>query len=515
MRHGNNMNETVEEQKLRETVVRVAAAKRRGSRGIIVGDWSDGTAEDRQPGDEPKAKRTAGAGGSLPPWIGEAQASSMSARDVRQAAMTLLPSHMPGQEKAAEPCAAPALTNRGASNSKEGGGIDWCSLTFRVVHSNWRSLRSVLAAGKDDAQQAKGETGGIVELPGGTIARVGRTGTKGYVRCQWTVELDGMLISFADREYAHETTPNILATISGRVCLEKGYAWCSQRIDQFLASIGAEIISESISRLDICTDLPGVGVLQFFQAWTQDRHITRATKYSLHGERDLNGAQTFTLGSREELCCRMYDKLAEVGGDPEKLELMRLHRWGGTVPERATRVEFECHTEILRELGIVTRADLVEGLPKLVKYLTGDWLRFASKKVDRTNTTRSKNAFFWDKVVSLFNEWVGVCQVADVHREKLKGVQKPQLEKQAMGCIASAMVASSNGIETSKQAALLLLRKVVDYSEYLQEKLVDRGIGRIFANGDTGWQDTLEKQLNIWWQNDAGIRPMSPSTWGM
>lgn len=478
-----------EQNRIQAAVASVVAGKAKvGNRGIVLGKWSDH--EERLPGDEPRpAKKTAGAGMSLPPWCG-------------------------GQGEGQGATSTPPLTNRGAGNSNETGGVDWCSVTFRAVHHEWKLLRGVLAAGKEDAQARSDEDAGVVELPGGTIARVSRTGTKGYVLCKWSIQVDGLLISFADKESPDNNTPNILVTISGRACLEKSFAWCSRRIDELLHSIGCEVLSESISRLDVCSDLPGIGVIQFVQSWLSGKVIRRSRKYSLHGDDDLNGAQTLMFGRRGELCCRMYDKLAEVDGDPEKTELMRVHRWGGKIPERATRVEFEVHKDVLRELGIVDRADMEEKLPALVKYLTEDWLRFAEKKVDRTNTTRAETSYFWKKTVSAFREWLGRCCIVDVQREKPRPAGKPNLEKQAMGCYAASLVSGLSGIATPQQAALLLLRKIAEGAEYMRDRMIAKGVERIFTVGDDSWGDTLRRQLDIWEKTNSEIRPMSPATWG-
>jgi len=152
------------------------------------------------------------------------------------------------------------------------------------------------------------------------------------------------------------------------------------------------------------------------------------------------------------LMCRIYDKQREVlkKQDQTKLQLLIDNRWG-CLPEQATRVEFQVRSEVLRELRIVSFADLCDKLEALLNYLVSEWLRFADRPIDKRNKHQSRCGIsaLWQKVQGTFETWAGEHKGLPPKRRKNLGQAcVKQLLQQTHGCLAKLAAMSGEILDS-------------------------------------------------------------------
>jgi hypothetical protein len=182
----------------------------------------------------------------------------------------------------------------------------------------------------------------------------------------------------------------------------------------------------------------------------RDRAITKAMKGAMYwrGVPGTESSTGFDVGTDTKL--RVYDKLVEVGSDPTKAAVMIERRWGGAVPECATRVEFQLRRDSLKENWQVTSVeDLFQKAHAIVEWLTQKWFRL-SEEFDRENRNHDSavTCDLWANVQAAFSSvFAGLDMVKPSLR---KYVPDPKaLVKQIVGCGASALAAMNEVLDSS------------------------------------------------------------------
>lgn len=287
--------------------------------------------------------------------------------------------------------------------------VDRVHLALLVVFPGYPALRPRLQAVKDSAGH-KGETHhkGIEHVQFGPyLVRVWPTGSrigKEGPYFAFVGEHAGIVIKIQDRAAPKNECPNVLVEIDGLVCLELGDLGALDLAYDVIRQLGGEIDQVKLSRVDICLDMPGVGMDEFAAAASERRYVSRLPR---HREIESDGS-TVRFG-KLPLQLAVYDKLAEVGvnRNSRKLELMVARRWNGVMPAQAVRVEFRLGREKLKAFGIDTPEDFYRKRRTLVDYLCQAWFRFTSGSVDRLNTTRAATLPLWEQVHAAFAAWAG------------------------------------------------------------------------------------------------------------
>lgn len=137
----------------------------------------------------------------------------------------------------------------------------------------------------------------------------------------------------------------------------------------------------SVSRVDLFSD---------WQGWTltgddRNRFLCRATARTLHEEsEDFTG---FEFGTRQSktFSARIYDKTLQArrkGKDwwPEV--------WGEAydVSLPVHRVEFEVNREAIRQFGLDSPLEVLDGAPSIWSYATDEWLTYRTPTGDQTKS---------------------------------------------------------------------------------------------------------------------------------
>ncbi len=419
----------------------------------------------------------------------------------------------------------PDPTNRGASNSNPvvsgglnsvgsvTGGVDYLVCNLWCVCSEWPEVRALLEAGKQSAQEDdSGEVGGIIKLPSGHIVKVRRSGFRAMTMLAYVIEMDGWTIAFSDGPKGPDKMLMCHLSVPGQPCLYRGIASILAEFEEILMGLGVSVLRESIQRADLCADVVGLSMRQVVLDWLQGKCIKRGENWSLRGRDDLNGSETLTVGDRDRVQCQFYDKVQETKNDEKRRQFMIAKRWGGELPDEATRVEFSIAGQVLKELGIRNRSDLVK-LPEVVGYLVTKWIRFAENAVDRTNTTRAATARWWKTVAGLFEAWAGRW-MEPAKREPVEPERATNLGKQAAGVIAAAFVKEGYKATRPQIVATFVRSWFERHGSFLRQRVVEKATLAAVA-GDQRHQWALRQSVEAWQAESVMIEPGAPVLWGL
>ena len=142
----------------------------------------------------------------------------------------------------------------------------------------------------------------------------------------YRLNCEGLVIQIANRSTCNGNAPNVVIRADGMQCLERGARGCLDLGMAIIQGAGGTIHQKKLSRVDMCLDLPGVGMEDFIAAYKEQRYICRANN---RGYMESNGV-TLYLG-KHPLQLRIYDKVAQLvmANDPLKFMLMKERRWHG------------------------------------------------------------------------------------------------------------------------------------------------------------------------------------------
>lgn len=355
---------------------------------------------------------------------------------------------------------SPNLYNMGGLNPRTiknplfSAGLGWLTINCQVDWAEkWGTDRlggQTLSEKLNDLAATARETGAPVEVEEWN-AKVHPDGGKigGVKYCKYKIERAACIILIADSPKYSGDWPNVNIEIDGEHGLESpGGAEAAYRAAiNWLESLGASIHKERISRAIFCADFPCLSMDTFKKAYRLGRWACRARD---HQSCILSGF-SLNFGSGD-IKLRIYDKLAEMKasilrGQTAEYEHMIQTRWGGIVPESASRVEFQLGWTWLKSHGANTVDDLLRLAPEFIGYLTGTsnarWFRFLRGKQDNKHSERNKVLPEWESVQSAFAEVFKCPKNSDVIDPDKADIET--LLKQALGRLE--MAAAKKGFD--------------------------------------------------------------------
>ncbi|HBF34426.1 TPA: hypothetical protein DDW35_07665, partial [Candidatus Sumerlaeota bacterium] len=316
---------------------------------------------------------------------------------------------------------------------------------------------------------------------------------------------EGMEVFFAANGDGSDGFYNIIVRFGALPLTMHGHDWCfSQLLDLFKA-LHVEILSERLSQVDMAVDLVDYsvehwqGLVECGAMVTRGRSALRRNRYeppvgapeSVETFRTVKGVGTgFRLGRGTMI--RVYDKLREVCYEsPGKRLLMIEYRWGGRLPEAATRVEVQIRRDWLKENRFQTFdtfADFVARQVEIFRYFFTDWFRLLESAPDRNNKhqSRIKRDRDWAKMVDgacafyaeiqviqrvpcqismvpdrLLSQLIGVAQAVVARApERYEGTHDDQLLAVMLQALFSVSL-DEHEIRKEKLAQKILLRRAV------------------------------------------------------
>ena len=236
--------------------------------------------------------------------------------------------------------------------------------------------------------------------PGGHMA--GKQGKGQFFA--YVIDCKGLTIRIQDHQASRDGRCNIQIVAPGTACLDRGGRGSLELARDIIRQAGGEIDREVMGRVDMCLDMPGIGMEPLYCAMLERRYITRAKCL-----REINHFSTTIRFGKHPLSLTVYDKLAQARSKQNSfvLDLMLARRWNGVMPSSAIRIEFRIGRPKLREVGIDTPEDYFRLRGELVADLCANWIRFTASKVDRRNTSRAVTLPLWLDVEAGFALWAG------------------------------------------------------------------------------------------------------------
>lgn len=324
------------------------------------------------------------------------------------------------------------------------GGIDWLEGGAFVqweLHA-FLTLMDQLAEAKLAAQQG-GEkwldtTAGPLRVHSTGFKRGGERGR----HFDFKLEYFGVQVGLANREAPGADEANLCMCQRGRACLLLGAREAHARVGEFVARLGGVVAREKLTRVDLCLDVAQLDVGELQRLVDRDQFVTRAKRGKGHRDLMEHRGTGFTIGSHPARLV-VYDKMAEQLGTHDALYLQALveRRWGGTLPEKATRIEFQLGRRWLTKHGIDSPADIFERAGTVLDKLAGEWFRITDEPVDRENKHQSRAAThpLWQAIhgafLAVFGQPTG--QLFPLLRAR---VSPDRLVKQGVGCFSRAML---------------------------------------------------------------------------
>jgi hypothetical protein len=365
------------------------------------------------------------------------------------------------------------------------GGLDWLDLTvYGRSKGDLKHTIGRLLALREQLRQDK-EKDGIAYLgPLAGVLKSNGTG-RGYSHQPLTWVHKGIKFRFGGKDGQCLSTEEqllVFVDVTGDPFLCLGESTVFHIIRHVLKLLGIEVTRIRVRRIDACVDMADVDVRQFSDAIERGNFIARAAKpVNVHYGRD--GESTgFTV---QGLACSLnvYDKIKETEGQgkEEKRAWLMAYRWGGRVPEKATRVEFRIRPDLCEWAEFRSLGDLLEALKRVFGWAAEAWFRLCEVK-DRRHTERAKMLSIWRDVIASFS---CLCDSFDglVEPRRPQPVAVERLAKSALGTLATAVAACGleSGAMRWHDIFMRLLGEPPDRSIYRQEwehkvtiKLVER-----------------------------------------
>ncbi|TWT96126.1 hypothetical protein Pla108_32080 [Botrimarina colliarenosi] len=371
------------------------------------------------------------------------------------------------------------------------GGEDYLTVNFYLEYESFTVIRNQLFEAREAAIRGSeanviqlGEITGLV-APGG--ARVGSGDKAFYVPFRVATD-HGITLLIADRAVPHRTHPSVQISAPSAPLMRLGFAGVWGLFQYLIEQLGATIVSNKLSRVDPCLDLPGTSVAVFTEPFDRGWVITRARKRRRHEDglsagRHFDGHKDtgFSVG-KSPLGLRVYDKLHESRKRPLKLELLATARWAG-LPDLATRIEFQLGRGRLKKLGVDTVEDWIAKRSDVVNYLMTSWFRLTSGPVDRKHADRTPTHPAWEAARVLFEECYGQPLGADMTPLPSLAIDPQQRLAVAVGVLKTAIVEMGYPIETNHDflavtmdliAAFIIDRNMADE---ITRRIIEKGLG--------------------------------------
>lgn len=338
-----------------------------------------------------------------------------------------------------------SVSDRGATpdnmppSKLQTGGEDTLELGLGVEWKGWGNLAERLKECKENAQKAGGVGAFTHENVVFTVDSHGfRTGGGKGPYFSFSLGYSGISLAMQDLEAPAGESPNVRVQLGSLVLMEHGLEACWRVVQELIARLGGVILWDKLTRVDMCVDLL-LDVETFAQLKRDGCYICRGKT----GGEFTNGTRVETMYfGRDQVVCRIYDKLAECRKDKRKLAVLQEKRWG-CLPEFATRVEFQVRRDFLKSVGGGSMSEYLVNRAGIAYYLC-NWLRFTEEPVERNHTDRAVTCGTWAGVLQAFDRWTGGA-LQPVARKTPFAHDASGLLDMIGGCAISALCMLSDG----------------------------------------------------------------------
>lgn len=285
-------------------------------------------------------------------------------------------------------------------------GIDF--LEFSVRGDGNRQVLDELNRLKALAQSSDGHDQALAVLPLGQ--RIFQVSDKGAGRFRFVLTDPDYLVKV--RSGDGSALPLAFVQVRSHYLVQVGATAAKDEAFAFLSSLGELHGFETVSRIDLAVDFPSSGAEERIQ---RGDWITHAGYRQSHSVKDRFTG--WSIGQRGPTSFRLYDKYFEVVTESKKDWLFPLWTSRGWFHgDPVWRAEFQLRRSPLKEFGLSSLANVLDALPGLWTYLTGNWLRLAVPSEGDENRARWPTHPLWESLARV--RWEGT-------RLELAKVQRP------------------------------------------------------------------------------------------
>lgn len=363
-------------------------------------------------------------------------------------------------------------------------GIDWLEYGGVLVWPDepFEIIMAQLEAAKVQCQALEQDEIRIL-LNGNEAVYVQRMGMKrgqgGAPYFDYRFIYQGIPICLAQRRSLIGENPNVFVQMRGNECLLHGAREAHKKIGDLLARLGAgELHDEKISRIDLRLDVAGLPVGAFKDLIDDRCFVTRSRLARPWDNRATDVWSGFTIGKHpREL--RGYDKLLQQSRkyNAEVIQALIDRCYGGSLPDCATRLEWQLGREFLKRYEIHSLADVQAHLGSLLSQLSTDFFRFTCEPVVSASKHQSR--------AQVHPLWTAVQTVlldhAQMPAQKLvpiryENVNPRKLVAQGIGCLTSALLQQNKVFTTFAEFVQLIVNTVNEhfYDEALKLRFLKR-----------------------------------------
>lgn len=310
----------------------------------------------------------------------------------------------------------------------EGGIIEWSGGEPGETFLRLEELQ-------DQAREARKEQ--EYELAGQTVMVFPMgLGHGNQERLPIRIGLPGITIGLSRKASDSRQHPNFSLSCPGEPCLLLGALRVRRMMQDIVAALGGFLRERWTRRIDLCLDLPGLSIGEWILPKFQKEHFKTTFKEWPEYKGEL-GSSGFSFGSKKRVKFNIYDKLREVRVKKTELyrQAMIQHRWRGSEPSAATRIEYQIRSEWLGQYCMADTDHVLQVLPAIMERLTEPDKRptfvFTTTKPDRKNKHQSRciPEPKWVKLVCTFRELIGnpTEPLKRVKREAIRPLKAAQM----------------------------------------------------------------------------------------
>lgn len=323
-------------------------------------------------------------------------------------------------------------------------GIDSLVLALDVLWDD-RTGFDILAALKASAMAHDVAVPGVVDYGGADDPWIFKVLPHGAGGHEWVLVSHDMTLKIGNW-LEPMSRPSVMAEFRSEALWTHGPEVMLERVRDILAAWGGAVVTERVSRCDVCVDtlLPS----EVWNLHLLDQFVTRALDINPFLHRDkLTG---FQIG-KGAVMARLYDKVVEINKKSHKFWMFDVWDVHELAPGyQIIRVEFQLRREPLKRLGVGTLAELLAKLPEFWAYCTQSWLKVRTNK--ELHHTQQRTLPWWEVVQA------GVSGAITAH---------PCIRRKAIGSDTRRLLNSILGYATS-YAALMLDGSVLVEGEPLE-----------------------------------------------
>ncbi len=318
------------------------------------------------------------------------------------------------------------------------GSEDRIELTFGV---EWNATRLLTWPALDRAKREAQQLGPqVLNFDGLAIV----VEPRGRAKYTWVFSIGGVQFFLNRQETPDPNFGNVRVEIGSYALMRWGADSCYKMAIRVLRKLGGVHVFDRVQRVDPCVDHAGNLGGRLIDAYMEERVVTRAREDNFY-RKSVNGKKRITglMVGRGDITLRIYDKVRELEDKPkgaaEKRVWLVENRWGGEMPSRAWRIEFQVRSAPLRQLCVVTFQDWMLRRAEVCKYLCEEWFRICEDVPTSGNQRRTPESAEWAEVREGFAAWAGsfahrVRRIASV----VSGAFSP-VERRVKAAVSSLM----------------------------------------------------------------------------